>query len=262
MSRLFAKYLMETKQIKPDQLDTVFSGMGSNVYGKYLGYRKRFEFKVLDFYGYVMSGGTDVFWYKVQIEEVDLLRMIAIDSYSDDEKNELYYHEMLGRKGNDNVEQGNLDDNVFWDLSILQYFFHISNRTLAEMKTATHLFKLYRRSDKRVVLKKRLLHSKGGRPVGAVTGLTESDLQNIENAERIILSCVEKDRYIEFVDLHKDLIRFGKCKLSLTGVKWKFYILRYQFKVRSGFVVRDLDYEKELILKNEKYHIFDTLSFE
>lgn len=255
---------MEQKRIEPDQLGAVFSGAGANVYGKYLGYKKMFEFKVLDFYGYVSSGGTDVFWYKVQIEEVDLLRMIAIDNYSDDEKNELYYHEMLGRKAfssgsssGEGLEQKDLDDNVFWDLSILQYFFHISSRTLAEMKTAAHLFKLYKRSDKRVVLKHRMLHSKGGRPVGSLGDMTDSDLQNIENADRIERTCVEKDRYMEFMELQRVLIRFHKTDLTLTGAKWKFYILRYKYKVSSGWISRDLNYEKELIAKNEQYKIFE-----
>ena len=253
MSRLFAEYLMNTKDINKDEIAEVFQQ--TIIEARYFRHTKMFEFKVLDFYGYV-SDPSVPFFYNVKIEEADLLRMITIDNYSEDEKNELYYHKMLTE-----VEQQNLDDNVFWDLSILQYFFHISKQTLVEIKRQQHLYKLYRTKNPKYELKVRQLHSNGGRPLNSLTQMTDTDLQNIENAEVIIENCVAHDWYYEFMDLYRVLIRFKKTELTLTGAKWKFYILRYKYKLEQGFKDRNEQYEKELIIRNNKYKIFDNLSF-
>ena len=255
MSRLFATFLMNTNNIEPDELARVFSGEFNsgelNITGKYLSNKKQFEFKVLDFYSYMQD--RSVFFYNVKIDEVDLLRMLRIDNYSDDEKNELYYHKLLTQ-----YEQVDLDDDVYWGISILQYFFHISTRTLADMKKQAHLFKLHRVPTKNVYLKLWKLHSNGGRKLGSVSGI---EWQNIENADRIINTCVEKDRFQEFMDLHRELIRAHKTDLSITGAKWKFYILRYKWKLSNDFLTRNPDYEKQLIDKNNQYNIFEKLDF-
>ena len=253
MSRLFATYLMKENGIEPDELASLFDTV--SIIGKCLSSKNEFEFRVLDFYSY-LEDRDNPYWYNVKINEGDLIRMMRIDTYSDDEKNELYYHKLLGGKGG--VEQGDLDDDVYWGVSILQYFFHISFRTIADMKRRVHLYKLRRVESKTVVLKKRQLHSSGGRKLGSLGSI---EWQNIENADRIIKSCVEKDRYQEFMELHKDLIRTHRVSFGITGAKWKFYILRYKWKVDNGFVTRDLDYEKELSQKNSVYKIFDNLIF-
>lgn len=252
MSKLFATYLMNTNNIEPDELARVFDGeFSSGATGKYLSSKKQFEFKVLDFYSYMQD--RTVFFYKVKIDEVDLNRMLRIDNYSDDEKNELYYHQLLTK-----YEQVELDDDVYWGISILQYFFHLSTRTMKDMKRQVHLFELHRVATKNVVLKKWKLHSSGGRKIGSVTNI---EWQNIENADRIIQSCVEKDFYQEFMDLHRELIRARKTDLSITGAKWKFYILRYKWKLSNNFCSHNLDYEKQLLEKNAAYKIFDNLIF-
>ena len=252
MSRLFAEYLMKTNGIDPETLSGVFESVP--ITAKYLSTRKEFDFKVLDFYGYVRG---EVYWYFVKINEGDLLRMLRVDNYSDDEKNELYYHRLLG--GSEGLEQIELDDDVFWGISILQYFFHISNRTLIELKRQAHLFKLYKVDSKNVELKKRRLHSNGGRKIGS---LGEIEWQNIENAEAIIKTCVEKDRFLEYMELSRDLLRARMLPFGITGAKWKFYILRYKWKVSGGFVSRDLDYEQKLLEKNRVYKIFENLNFD
>lgn len=259
MSRLFAEFLMKTNGIEPDELSTVFRSV--SITGRYFKTKKVYEFKVLDFYSY-LSDRTEPFFYKVKIDEADLVRMLKIDSYSEDEKNELYYHKLLGSSlSGEGLEQKDLDDDVFWGISILQYFFHISMQTIVEIKRQQHLYKLYKVSDPNYLLKPRVLHSNGGRKLGSLSAMTDTDLQNIENAESIIRSCVEHDWYYEFMDLYRVLLRFRKTELSLTGAKWKFYILRYKWKVDNLFISRDLEYEKTLIEKNNKYKIFDTLAF-
>lgn len=258
MSRLFAEYLMDTRNILDVDRDKLCDVLCSGeIYGRYLKTLQSFEFKVLDVYSYFGTGGSDIYFYFVRIPEEDLLRMLKIDSYSDDEKNELYYHRMLGfESGGTGLEQGELADDVYWGISVLQYFFHISKRTIKDMKTAEHLFKLHRVPDKKVFLKRRVLHSKGGRPLGVANSLSSADRQNLENADVIIRTCVEKDRYWEYMELSKLLVRVRRIS-SLTAAKWKFYILRYQYKVACGLCTRDLEYEKELIAKNLKYRIFE-----
>lgn len=268
MSRLFAKYLMEQNGIDVDQFDEeLVSHFGKEwATGIYFKSTKMFRFKCLDFYSYVRFKELNLI--SVSISEPDLLRMIRIDSYGEDEKNELYYHNLLGRSGgsDSSVEQEELDDDVFWGISILQYFYHISKNAIVLMKRQAHTFRLYRSSSKAFVLKKRVLHSNGGRPVGALGSLSSSEMQNIEMAGGIETHCVELDRYEEYMMLARDLIK-AKQKfetgepITLTGAKWKFYILRYKWKIGSGFAGRDLEYEKELVEKNERYKIFNELNF-
>ena len=258
MSRLFAKYLFDRNKVDVDTLSAVFDNV--DMTGKYLktvGGSGMFEFKVLDFYGYVSSG--DLFFYFVKISENDLLRMIKIDTYTEEEKNVMYYHEQLGSgvgvsgMRGEGLEQENLDDNVFWDISVLQYFFHISRNVIVELKRQAHLSKLKRVNTKRVSLKRRVLHSNGGRPVGSLGAI---EWQNIENADRIIENCVEKDWFVEYMDLCRELKRAGKLSEilgegieSLTGAKWKFYQLRYEWKLARGYCVRDKEYEEKILLR-------------
>lgn len=249
MSKLFATYLMNTNNIEPDALANVFANKSFHI--RYFKNERKYGLTVLDFYSYVQD--RTVFFYKVKIDEADLDRMLRIDNYSDDEKNELYYHQLLTK-----YEQVELDDDVYWGISILQYFFHISKAVLNQAKKQYHLFELHRTDTKLVELKHRILHSNGGRKIGSVTNI---EWQNIENADRIIQSCVEKDFYQEFMDLHRELIRARKTDLSITGAKWKFYILRYQWKLSNGFCSHNPDYEKQLLEKNSTYKIFDNLIF-
>lgn len=258
MSKLFAKFLMNENKISADDLAKIF--YERQIVARYFKLNKVYQFRVLDFYEYVRTG--NVWFISVKIEEADLLRMISIDNFNEDEKNELYYHKLLSSSGNsEGLEQKELDDDVFWGISLLQYFFHISRHTLILIRRQFHLYKLYKEESPYFELKERILHSNGGRPVGTAGMMTEADKQNFENLDRIIKTCVEKDRYIEFMDLHKSLIRCRQTKLSLTGAKWKFRILRYQWRLENSFSVRDLDYEKQLIQKNKEYKIFDTLEF-
>ena len=240
---------MNTNNIEPDELARVFSG--EQVCIRYFKTEQKYGLTVLDFYSYMQD--RSVFFYKVKISEGDLDRMLRIDNYSDDEKNELYYHKLLTQ-----YEQVDLDDDVYWGISILQYFFHISKAVMNEAKKQYHLFELHRVESKEVPLKIRLLHSNGGRKLGSVSGI---EWQNVENADRIINTCVEKDRFQEFMDLHRELIRAHKTDLSITGAKWKFYILRYKWKIRNGFSVPNPEYEKQLIDKNNQYNIFKVLVF-
>lgn len=257
MSRLFATYLMNENGITPDELLGVFTRSDLSFSIRYFKVDKKYEFNVLDFYGYVQE--RSVFCYKVKIDEGDLLRLLRVDNYSDDEKNELYYHKLLSSTpSGEGLEQKSLDDDVYWGISLLQYFFHISKAVMNSAKKQYHLFELRRVESKEVLLRQRILHSRGGRKLGSVSGI---EWQNVENADKIIRTCVEKDRYWEFMDLHKELIRARVCKLNMTGIKWKFYILRYKYKVNNGFITCNKEYEKELLSKNEKYHIFDNLTF-
>lgn len=253
MSKLFAEYLMNTKEIDRDVLSSVFDN--AFVFGRYFKCKKVYEFRVLDFYGYA-NDPFSPFFYNVKIEEGDLLRMLAVDTYSEDEKNELYYHRLLTE-----VEQQDLDDDVYYGISILQYFFHISKQTLTEIKRQKHLYDLYKVDSSKYMLKKRVLHSNGGRKLGSISTITDVDIQNMENAEAIIENCVAHDWYNEFMDLHRVLLRFRKTELTLTGAKWKFYILRYKWKIDNHYKERDKEYEKKLIEKNKEYGIFEKLEF-
>ena len=261
MSKLFATYLMNIHSVDPDSLASVFENEPMRI--RYFKSEDVFELTVLDFYGY-LADRDNPFFFKVKIAGADLVRMLKIDNYSDDEKNELYYHRLLGNSGGGTgLEQGELDDDVFWGISILQYFFHISNALLSRVKKQYHLYHLYRVPSPYVEIPKRMLHSKGGRPLGAISEVIP---QNIENAEAIISHCVECDRYIEYMDLSKDLVRMRTRTdlgepLTMTGAKWKFYILRYKYKVRNGFIQRDKNYEETLLIKNNKYKLFDKLTF-
>lgn len=261
---------MNTNNVDVDQLASVFEN--EKIVGKYLSYKKMFEFKVLDFYGYVRDRSCPYFYY-VKISEPNLLRMLRFDNYPEDEKNELYYHRLLevyeqgkGDKDTLGVDIEPLDDDIYWGISILQYFFHISKRTIADMKVAAHMFKLHKRESKNVELKKWQLHSKGGRPIGSLSGLSEADLQNLENVDAIIRTCVEKDRFVEYMELSRLLVRMrtrtetGEL-LTITGAKWKFYILRYKWKLSCGYKERDKEYEKKLVEKNKEYGIFRKLEF-
>ena len=256
MSKLFATYLMKDyfgNETNPDTVSEIFKQ--AKITARYFKHTKKYEFKVLDFYSYI-NNPNEPFFYNIKIEEPDLLRMLAVDNYSEDEKNELYYHKLLTK-----YEQCELDDNIFWDLSILQYFFHISKQTLVEIKRQLHLYNLYKVSVPTYNLKQRQLHSKGGRKLGSLSSITDVDLQNIENAERIIQNCVAHDYYQEFMDLHRTLIKFKRIDLNLTGAKWKFCILRYKWKLENGYTIKNSEYEKELTEKNNKYKIFDILAF-
>ena len=250
MSKLFAKYLINENELNVDSLSSIYP----EVQASYLSSKGMIQFKCMDIYDYISCGWVSPL--TVCISEEDLLRMLKIDTYSEEEQNEFYYHKMF-----DEYEKCELDDDVYWNVSMLQYLFHISKQTIRDIKKEKHLYKL-RRSEKSFIwLKKRQLHSKGGRPKGAVTELTEADRQNIELREVIILNCVKKDYFLDFLDLHRLLVRAGLCKLSVTGIKWKFYILRYQFKLQNGFVEKDLEYEKKLTSVNLKYNIFENLRF-
>ncbi|MCR4661735.1 MAG: hypothetical protein K5765_07050 [Clostridia bacterium] len=257
MSRLFATYLMNINNIEPDRLYSYLSEQ--TIQARYLLSKHEFEFKVLDFYSYLSDKQTHII--DVKIFEPDLLRMMKIDSYSDDEKNELYYHKLLTE-----YEQINLDDDTFWGISILQYFFHVSKALLKRIKRQNHLFKLYRVDTKWVTIPIRQLHSNGGRPIGSLTKLTEADLQNLENQSDIIRNCVIHDWYTEYMELSRLLVRVRtrtetSALLTLTAAKWKFYILRYKWKLENGYINKNMDYENKLIEMNRKYSIFKDLSF-
>lgn len=234
MSRLFAKYLMETYGKGADDIASIFANTDITI--RYFKTTNQYEFKVLDFF-------TLNSFYNVKIDEVDLLRMLKIDSYSEDEKNELYYHKLLTE-----YEQVDLDDDTFYGISLLQYFFYVSPAVLRQSKKQYHLFRLRRTNSASLCLKTRKMHSNGGRKVGSIT-LTEADKQNIENKERIIRNCVEKDRFQEFMELYRLLIRTHNTKLTITKAKWKFYELRYRFKLERGLIERDVEYENELSRK-------------
>jgi len=227
MSRLFAKYKFNPTETEIIDVNGIEFDPNRSFSMRFLKTNDVFEFP--DF--------------NIKIPEVDLRRMIAIDNYSEDEKNELYYHELLTT-----VEQKDLDDDTFYIVSLLQWFFHISTHTLTLAKRQAHLRRLNKTDSKSIKLKHRQFHSNGGRPFGAITNLTETDLQNIENADAIIENCIKHNWFNEFMELHKLLIRVHKCDLSIAGVKWKYRILRS----KAGYGNYDLKVLEEM---NKKYGI-------
>lgn len=227
MSRLYSKHL-------DLDLDLDF-----DFYVRYLSSEDLFEFKCLDFYAYKKGEGKK--YCLCKINEVDLLRMITIDKFPD-----LFYVE---------VEKQDLADDVFENISLAQFYCHVSKRTMILAKRQAHLRKLGKVSSAWLKLKKWNFHSQGGRPFGSKEVV---DRYNLQNYDRIVANCVRKDWYKEFIQLHKDIAKMDRSlKLSDSAIKWKFMILRYLWKVENGYeeLGTDKEYEKKLKEMNEKYKL-------
>ena len=222
MSRLYGKYLIVNE--KPNFVTT----NGCRV--RYLSSLDLFEVDLI---------GTG---WTVRDNEADLVRMIELDKFSADEKNEIYYHKLFKE-----IEQLDLDDNTFAYVSIAEYYFTLTKRTLALCKKQAHLRKLGRVNSAWLKLTDYRFHSRGGRPKGSKEPVV---WQNVENYDAIAANCVAHDWYNEFILLERDSGRTNR-----TEVKWKFLILRYKWKVKNGYERPDLTYENKLKEMNEKYKL-------
>ena len=187
----------------------------------------------------------------VRISPVDLLRLINLNSLNVEEQNDMYFRGVDFR--------GDLDDDTYRNISVLQHYYHLSARSLLLAKRASHLRRLGRTDSKWIYLKKRILHSNGGRPFGAKSQLSAEDkeriLLNYENYSLLIKKFIERDWYHEFCEFHKELRRLGLSSLDDLGIKWKYYKLRYQWKLDNGFIKKNDDYEKKLLEKSLKYDL-------
>lgn len=152
-----------------------------------------------------------------------------------------------------------VDSDTYLDICLIQYLFGLNSSVLEVAKRQWHKYKLGRVRTVFVDLSVKDLSSwhKRGRKKGA-NSLNGDELERVEYNlscyDKIVQSCVEKDRYEVFCDLKKDLAKYKKEKFNRSAAKWEFEYLRYKWKVDAGFRSRDLEVEKELLRKGQKYN--------
>lgn len=225
---------MENKELKETDLMSAVVFVSPSI--RYFKTSGEFEIKVMDVYEYLMSGESVP--VVVKISEEDLLRMIRVDEALDEEeKNEFYYHQLFALK-----EQVDLDDDTFRGISLVQYFYHLSERTLVLAKRMQHLRKLNKTETAWVELKKRMIHSKGGRPKGSKNKVSIEEAERLEdlkkNFEVICAKCVERDWWKEYEELYKDL--------KLPDAKKKYAVERYLWKLKNGYCQKDTKFEEKM----------------
>lgn len=152
MSRLNAKILLGIRENEAEWEEAV-KAFGCKV--RFLKRSNEFVFKCLDSYAFRYE--TKKKETEVRIKEVDLLRMIKANGIEDVMAIEM--------------EKEELDDDTFNNVSMCQYFFTLSERTVKLIKRYSHLFRL--KKEKMIglspflELKPRMLHSLGGRKKGS-----------------------------------------------------------------------------------------------
>ena len=165
---------------------------------KYLKTRKEYVVSVPDVYMLMKFGNIEK--SLVYISGEDLWKLIRLDN--------------LDEYINFNEEQGELDDETYQGISLVQYLWYFSKNTIDQARRAR---------GKWVFLKKRV--PRGGRPVGSVAHhvVTEEEKERVQyltdNFEDIVAKCVEHDWYEEYENLLKDTGRFTNKKECVR--KWR-----------------------------------------
>lgn len=172
--------------------------------------------------------------YDIRIAEEDMLRLFTFDNLSELEQNEIYYHKDFAE------EQGDLDDETYSTISLIQYEYVLSKHVLTLVKRKAHLRRLHKVDTAWYELSRRVMHSKGGRKKGSKKAVNQ---YNVDNYDKIAENCVARDWFEEF-----RLLNMECGEKNRTKIVWKWRKMRYEWKLKNGLISRNADYERELSL--------------
>lgn len=142
--------------------------------------------------------------------------------------------EWIGEEEIEKIEKDaiNLDDDTYLSVSLIQYFYKVSLSELNKVQRQWHRFKLGRVKSVYRELERKDFDSwhKRGRKKGVIEDF-ERIKENVDNYDRIVKSCIEKDRYEIFYELKKDVAKLsGTGRVSEKAVREEFTKLREEWK--------------------------------
>ena len=183
---------------------------------RYVKGRDEYVVRVPDVYTALRSVEGDTFGMEeVYISGSDLWRLIKFDKWYEREGVSL------------SEERGDLDDTTYLGISWVQARYYLSVSVLSEARRVNNRFSF----SQWLPLKRRV--ARGGRPKGSrnknIYG--EEDIERIERMiedyDRIVAHCVEKDWANEYVELEKEIAKYkGEKVPSRKALLEKFTELR------------------------------------
>lgn len=183
MSRLKGKLLVEELGLTQP--------VGAISYIKWLNKTEEYGIYVPDMYEYKFN--AELVFIEVRISEPDLYRMINADSHN--------YFELAD-------EKADLDDDTYFGISYVQWFYYLSKHVLNLAKRSSRKFGY----PQKYFLKRRV--PRGGRPAGVKNKVSEEELSRLEevyiNREQIKVNCYRHDWAEEYVSLMKDIAAYRK----------------------------------------------------